>query len=201
MKDSYLTILKHSEGLYRDKGSRFISLAWPVSSEQEINNIIKTVKKDYHDARHHCYAWKLYGNEPCERVNDDGEPSGTAGKPILRQLNSRNLTDLIIIVVRYFGGVLLGKGGLINAYKAATEDSLKNAVITEKFLYDIFIVQSNYCDLNTIIRLVEEYKGELFNQDYNMECRARIKLRRNLSERFLQSFERLDRDKYIIRKL
>jgi uncharacterized YigZ family protein len=122
------------------------------------------------------------------RVHDDGEPSGTAGKPILGQINSKGLTNILIIVIRYFGGILLGTGGLAHAYKAAAADSLKDIFIVEKFIYDIFSIQSEYSNIHLILRTIEEFKGEIFDQDFNLVCNLKVKIRRSSSERFMESF-------------
>jgi len=129
--DTYLTVKSFTQGLYKEKGSRFISFVWPVSDEEEIKDILESTRKEHHAARHHCYAWVLGPQRDHFRANDDGEPSGSAGKPILGQINSRNLTNICIIVVRYFGGKLLGVSGLINAYRSAAVAALENAEIFE----------------------------------------------------------------------
>ena len=132
MEDVYKTIEFPAEGQYKEKGSRFIALAYPVRQEEEIRTIVAAIKEKYYDARHHCYAWRLGADKKLFRANDDGEPSSTAGKPILGQIQSHDLTDILIVVVRYFGGIKLGVSGLINAYREATADALQNAVMVEK---------------------------------------------------------------------
>src|SRR5690554_122122 len=129
MKDTYRTISKPSEGYYKDKGSRFLAYAYPVETEAETRELLMQLKKEHHSARHHCYAWRLGAENPAYRANDDGEPSSTAGRPILGQLLAYDVTNVFIVVVRYFGGTLLGTSGLINAYKAAAADALSNADI------------------------------------------------------------------------
>ena len=131
--DTYLTIKAFSQGLYKEKGSRFIAIAYPVSTQEEIKSILENIRKEHHSARHHCFAWMLGQNRDTFRVNDDGEPSGSAGKPILGQINSFSLTNILIVVVRYFGGKLLGVSGLINAYRSAAESALINAEIIEMY--------------------------------------------------------------------
>ena len=132
MKDLYLTISSNTKGQFKDRGSRFIALAFHVVSEDEIKEQITLLRKEYHDARHHCFAWRLGPDMERYRVNDDGEPSGSAGRPIFGQIQSRELTDILVVVIRYFGGTLLGVGGLINAYRSAASDALEHANITEK---------------------------------------------------------------------
>ena len=127
VKDAYSSISAPAEGLFKDNGSRFIALAWPVETQQQIKDIVDSLKKEYHDARHHCYAWRLGWQGQEFRANDDGEPSGSAGRPILGQIDSRGLSDILVVVVRYFGGVKLGVPGLIKAYKTATSEALSAA--------------------------------------------------------------------------
>ena len=127
--DKYLTIEKNSDGIFKDRGSKFLAFAYPVSSPEEIKIILAELRKKYHDARHHCYAYMLGAEKETYRSNDDGEPSSSAGKPILGQIQSNNLSNILIVVVRYFGGTLLGVGGLINAYRSAAADAIRNANI------------------------------------------------------------------------
>ena len=131
-KDNYLSIEKRSEGIYKDRGSKFLAFAFPVYQEDEIKDILAELRKEYHDARHHCYAYRLGASKEIYRVNDDGEPSSSAGKPIFGQIQSNDLSNILIVVVRYFGGTLLGVGGLINAYRSAAADALINASIIER---------------------------------------------------------------------
>ena len=132
VKDAYSSISAPAEGLFKDNGSRFIALAWPVETQQQIKDIVDSLKKEYHDARHHCYAWRLGWQGQEFRANDDGEPSGSAGRPILGQIDSRGLSDILVVVVRYFGGIKLGIPGLIRAYKTSTADALDHATVVEK---------------------------------------------------------------------
>ena len=138
--DTYKTITADARGLYKDRGSRFIAIAMPVTSQEEIRMKLEALRKEYHDARHHCYAWVLAPDRLTWRVNDDGEPSGTAGRPILGQINSRELTNILVVVIRYFGGTLLGVSGLINAYRSAASDALANANIAERQVMDRWLV-------------------------------------------------------------
>jgi uncharacterized YigZ family protein len=143
--DIYKTISSPSQGLYKEKGSRFVSFSFPVYEQDEIKKLIETIRKEHHEARHHCYAWMLGVDRSQWRVNDDGEPSGTGGRPILGQINSAGLTNILIVVSRYFGGTLLGVSGLINAYKTSAASAISNAEIVEKTL------QSHYEDTNLTI--------------------------------------------------
>lgn len=154
--DTYKTIEKEAGGLFRDRGSRFIATAIPVSGQEEIKTRLEELKKEYHDARHHCYAWVLTPDRQAWRVNDDGEPSGTAGKPILGQINSRELTNILVVVTRYFGGTLLGVSGLINAYRSAAADALNNAEIVERYLTESWLIRFPYETMNDVMRILKE---------------------------------------------
>src|SRR6478736_3309084 len=133
--DSYLTISQTADELYKDKGSKFLAFAFPVKSESEIKKKLTSLKKEHPSASHHCYAWRLGADKAAFRANDDGEPSNTAGKPILMQIQAKDLTNVLIVVVRYFGGTLLGVGGLINAYKQAALNVLNKTTIIEQFIF------------------------------------------------------------------
>ena len=170
MTDTYKTILTPSEGIYKEKGSKFLSFAFPVNSIDEVKELVKTFKKDYYDARHVCYAYMI-GTELKEwRANDDGEPSGTAGRPIVGQINSRELTNILVIVVRYFGGILLGTGGLTVAYKEATSDALNQAEIIEKTVNCKFTIHFEYTLMNNVMRIVKETNALILEQSYENEC-------------------------------
>ena len=156
LKDSYQTIKYPVEGLYKEKGSKFIAFAWPVQTEDDINEHVESLKKKFHDARHHCYAWELGVDGMNFRMNDDGGPSGTAGKPILGQIHSHELTNLLVVVVRYFGGIKLGTGGLVQAYKAATADALDNAEMAEYTIDKSFTIRFAYDMMNPVMRVVDE---------------------------------------------
>ncbi|MDD3079249.1 MAG: YigZ family protein [Paludibacter sp.] len=179
MSDTFLTIRQSSEGIYKEKGSKFLSFAIPVSNIDEIKDIIKDFRKRYFDARHICYAYML-GHERKEfRANDDGEPSGTAGRPILGQINSRELTDILVIVVRYFGGILLGTGGLIIAYKEATIDALNNTEITEKTIDIKFQVVFGYELMNDVMRIIKELNPEVISQHFDNNCEISLSIRQS----------------------
>ncbi len=170
MAVKYFTIEKISKGLYKEKGSKFISIAYPVTNENQIKEIIDLVKKEYHDARHHCYAWRLGSDYKKYRYNDDGEPSSTAGKPIFGQIQSFNLTDILIIVVRYFGGTKLGVSGLIKAYKEAAADAINNNSIIEKTVKQTFRLEFNYDNTNIVMRNLKADYIDVINQEFNETC-------------------------------
>jgi uncharacterized YigZ family protein len=182
MSDTYKTISTPSEGIYKEKGSKFLSFAFPVNSADEVKELIKIFKKDYYDARHVCYAYVI-GKERKEwRANDDGEPSGTAGRPIMGQINSRELTNILVIVVRYFGGILLGTGGLTIAYKDATADALNRAEIIEKTVNCEITVHFDYTLMNNVMRIVKESNALILDQNYENDCFMKISIRKNEEE-------------------
>ena len=154
--DTYQTIAVPAEGIFKDKGSKFIAYIFPVNSEAEIKEIIVKLKKEHHTARHHCYAYRLMPDKSVFRSNDDGEPSGTAGKPILGQIQSNDLTDVLIVVVRYFGGTLLGVSGLIKAYKSAALDAINNSEIIIKTINETIEITCTYEQLNNVMRIVKQ---------------------------------------------
>lgn len=170
MKDLYRTITAHSTGSYKEKGSRFMAFAYPVEQEEEIREKIDTLKKKYHDARHHCFAWRLGAEMDRYRVNDDGEPAGSAGRPILGQIQSKDLTNLVVVVVRYFGGTKLGMGGLIQAYRAATSDALENASIEEKKVKSRIGLEFSYEQMNGVMRVIKEMDLSIENQQFDLAC-------------------------------
>ena len=154
--DTYRTIEEEAHGLFRDRGSRFIAIAIPVSSQEEIKSRLAGLRKEYHDARHHCFAWMLAPDRQAWRISDDGEPSGTAGKPILGQINSRELTNVLVVVIRYFGGTLLGVSGLINAYRTAAADALNNARVVEKHVCQRWSVTFPYIAMNDVMKVLRD---------------------------------------------
>ena len=170
MNDSFLSIAAPCEGLYKAKGSKFIAYAFPVTNEEEIKNQLEQVRKNHHSARHHCYAWRIGAGKRNFRMNDDGEPSFTAGKPILGQIRSFDLTNILIIVVRYFGGTLLGVSGLINAYKSAAADALKEAEIVEQFLMIRFVVRFDYPRMGEVMRFFSREGLSQEKVDFQIHC-------------------------------
>lgn len=167
MKDTYNTITAASEGLFTDRGSKFIAYAFPIKSEEEIKEHLEEIKKEHWKARHHCYAWRLGTDGNTYRANDDGEPSGTAGKPILGQLDSFEITDTLVVVVRYFGGTKLGVGGLINAYKSAAIDALSKVEIIKKTIDNYYKIVYDYSVTSQIMNFVNHYELNIINQSFD----------------------------------
>lgn len=181
--DTYKTIKSPSTGIFKDRGSKFISLAYNVDSVVEVQGILDTVKKEYRDARHHCYAYKIGMDDNTWRVNDDGEPSGTAGKPILGQINSFELTNILIVVVRYFGGTLLGVGGLIHAYRNAAREALSGAVVINKLIKVEYDLAFPYSAMNDVMTLIKDENIEQSQQIFELNCTLRISLRKSAEKR------------------
>lgn len=185
--DTYFTISGASEGLFKNKGSRFLAFAFPVQDENEVKDHVQFLKKQYHNARHHCYAYRIGVEEPyLFRMNDDGEPSGTAGKPIFGQILSKQLTNILIVVVRYFGGTLLGTSGLIQAYKAAAEDALLNSTIMQNVVKEKLHLQFGYQEMNAVMRVVKEESVEITQQDFQEECKMDVLVPRKLKDAVLR---------------
>jgi uncharacterized YigZ family protein len=176
MQDSFLTIGQLAEGLYKEKGSKFIGLAFPVKTEDEVKERLEETRKTYYDARHHCYAYIL-GHEGTQfRANDDGEPNHSAGDPILGQIRSKELTNTLVIVVRYFGGTKLGVSGLINAYKTAAALALDNTSIEEKLITQTIKLQFPYEEMNEAMKLVNDFEMQITRQEFEMECSLEAEL-------------------------
>ena len=190
-KDSYFTISAPSKGMFKDKGSKFLSFAYQVSSEEDVKSILTRVKKEYHDARHHCYAYKIGLSDDMYRINDDGEPSGTAGKPIYGQILSNNLSDIFIVVVRYFGGTLLGTSGLINAYKNAAADCLANANIIEKIITKPLKLHYPYELMSAVMRIVKDENLSVAKQDFMESCRLKLDIRLNDYDTILSKYQKI----------
>jgi len=190
--DSYKTIQSTSEGIYKEKGSKFITYAFPVTCEEEIKEEIDKLKKEYYDARHHCYAYMLGADKKSFRANDDGEPSSTAGKPILGQILSADLTNILIVVIRYFGGTKLGVSGLIHAYKTAALDAISNAEIIEKTVNDIYDIHFDYLVMNDVMRIIKEEQPLQIDQDFNLTCRITLSIRQSEVEKIIERFSKID---------
>jgi uncharacterized YigZ family protein len=192
LPDKYYSIGSVSKGIFRSKGSRFIAYAHPVSSADEIKPIIDAYRKEFHDARHYCYAYVIGHNKSIWRTNDDGEPSGTAGRPILGQINSNNLTNIMVIVIRYFGGTLLGAGGLIDAYKNATSEAIKNAEIIECSVKDYYQLYFPYSGINDVMKVLKEEGAEQTEQVFELSCKIRIGFRSTLKDNILSRLSCID---------
>lgn len=191
-EDTYRTIAAVSEGIFRDKGSKFIAYAYPFTQEEDLKDILLNIKKEHPKARHHCYAWRLTPDRTVFRVNDDGEPSGTAGRPILNTLLSKEVTNILIIVVRYFGGTLLGVPGLINAYKQATEDALNNSAIIEKTVNDVYLLTFEYLQMNEVMKVIKEEDLTPENQSFDLKCSLEILIRKSELNKVLGKLEKIE---------
>lgn len=181
--DTYLTIEKKSEGIFKDRGSKFIAYVYPVKQELDVKFFLSELKKEHHGARHHCYAYRLGADKLNYITNDDGEPSGTAGKPIFGQIQSNDLTDILIVVVRYFGGTLLGTGGLINAYRNAAAEAIKNNKIIEKFVSYRYSLTFDFANMNDIMKIIKESEAKIHKQEYNQNCEIEFSVRKRQSEK------------------
>jgi uncharacterized YigZ family protein len=182
---SYRTIGEPATGEYKEKGSKFLAFAFPVASEEEVKDKILELKKKYFDARHHCYAYMIGPDRKKFRAVDDGEPNHSAGDPILGQIRSKNLTNVLVVVVRYFGGVKLGVGGLISAYKAAAEDALNRAAVTEREVLHRYTIQYPYISSPDVMKMVKEFELEIAHQSFEDECKMEVAI----SLRMKKSFE------------
>lgn len=179
--DTYLTIETTSEGSYREKASRFISFAYPVRSEEEVKQILSALKKKYFDANHHCFAWRLGADKKRFRAYDDGEPSNTAGIPILGQIRTRELSNILVVVIRYFGGTKLGISGLINAYRTASANALENSKIIEKTVDRIYELKFPYPVMNDVMRIIKDENIKIIKQNSYIDCCITISVRQSLA--------------------
>lgn len=191
MEDTYKTISNPSEGLFKDKGSKFIAYAYPVTSEEQIREIVQTIKKEHHSARHHCYAWRLGHEKLLFRANDDGEPSSTAGKPILGQIQSFELTNILIVVVRYFGGTLLGVSGLINAYRNAAIDAIDQAEIVEKLVEKQLLIEFDYGVMNEVMKLFKDEKLPQIDPQFDLKCQIKTTVRLSELDRIKENLNKI----------
>jgi uncharacterized YigZ family protein len=190
-KDRYKTVAGTAKGIYKEKGSKFIAIVSHVETEAEAKLHLAAVKREYHDARHHCYAWRINPENPISKSSDDGEPSGTAGKPILNQIFSKELHDVLVVVVRYFGGTKLGVSGLIRAYKTATHDALTQAKIVDgKFTRKLHL-QFAYPLMNDVMRIVKDENLKVLNQDFGMDCKLDLEVDKSRKEIVFQRFKRI----------
>ncbi len=186
IRDSYKSIASESRGLFKDNGSRFIAHAYPVETEEEVKEIVAALKKEYYDARHHVYAYRLGYMGDRFRANDDGEPSGSSGRPVLGQIDSCGLSDILVVVVRYFGGIKLGIPGLIRAYKSSTADALANAEVVEKIASKMYRVRFGYMSMNGVMKVMKDMNLEQKNQKFDMECRLDTSVRLSLVDTFME---------------
>ncbi len=175
--DQYKTIKTASEGFYKDKASKFYSFAFPVETEEEINEHLKELRKRFFDARHHCYAWRLGAEKTHFRANDDGEPSNSAGAPILGQIRSFDLTNILIVNVRYFGGTLLGVSGLINANKTAAAEAIKAAEIINKTVNALLSFSFDYIEMNDVMKIIKDEDLKPINQTFGNNCSMQLSIR------------------------
>ena len=182
-EDTYKTIRYASQGVYKEKGSKFLAFAYPIATEAEAKARLEELRKQYFDARHHCYAYILGADKAAYRINDDGEPSSTAGKPIYGQLLSHDLTNIIIVVVRYFGGIKLGVPGLINAYRTAAKDAIDNAIIIEKNITEVYNLQFTYEQMNSVMKILKDEELPQCNQKFELECSLDFSVRQSASTR------------------
>ena len=192
MSDTYKTIEKLAEGTYSEKRSKFLAFAIPVHSLDEVKEHLKYYEKKYFDARHVCYAYMLGADRINFRANDNGEPSGTAGRPILGQINSFGLTDILLLVVRYFGGIKLGTSGLIVAYKAAAQEALNAAVIIEKTVDAEVAFIFEYSFMNDVMRIVKEESPEIISQDFDNNCRMTLRIRKSQFDRLKERLQKVE---------
>lgn len=192
MDDTYKTIVRLAEGTYSEKRSKFLAFAIPVRSLDEVKEYLKFYEKKYFDARHVCYAYMLGAERTNFRANDNGEPSGTAGRPILGQINSFDLTDILLVVVRYFGGIKLGTSGLIVAYKAAAQEALNAAEIIEKTVDANITFFFEYPFMNDVMRIVKEESPEIISQDFDNNCRMTLRIRKSQFDRLKDRLQKVE---------
>ena len=187
--DAYHSIAAPTEALFKDNGSRFIAFAYPVETEEEVKELVSALKKEYHDARHHCFAYRLGYKGDVWRASDDGEPSGSAGRPILGQIDSLGLSDVLVVVVRYFGGIKLGIPGLIRAYKTSTADALSSAQIVEKIAGKRFRISFDYLSMNAVMKVLKDMDLAQSKQDFGERCSLEVRVRLSSVDDFLQRMQ------------
>ena len=195
MSDSYFTIKKPSEGIYKEKGSKFIAFAYPIYNEEDFKEHLAQLKKYYHDARHHCYAFRLGLTENEFRYSDDGEPNNSAGKPIYGQLLSSNITNVAIIVIRYFGGTKLGVGGLITAYKEAAKDAITNAKIVKRTINHYYKIKFDYPVMSDVMNFVKQHNLNVTNQIFENSCLIEFNIRTKEAEQIISELEKVEQVK------
>lgn len=190
MKDTYKCISKASEEvLFKDKNSKFFGYAYPITSEEEAKVHIEDLKKKHHQARHWCYAWQIGKENHQFRANDDGEPSNTAGMPIYGQIQSFDVTNILIVVVRHYGGIKLGVGGLINAYKTTAQMALENSKIVKRTIDEVFVIKFDYPEMNLVMRVIKEHNLNIIEQKLELDCEIHISVRKKIAEEIFKKFE------------
>lgn len=190
--DTYQTITEASEGVFRDKGSKFIAYAYPIKSETEVKEITAKLRAEHNKARHFCWAIRLTPDRNVHKFNDDGEPSGTAGRPILNALLSADVTNILVVVVRYFGGTLLGVPGLINAYKTATVDALNTAEIITKTVNDVYELEFDYLMMNDVMRVVKDEQLNILSQNFDTYCKLSFEVRKANLNQVMGKFDKIE---------
>lgn len=192
IKDTYASIAGRSDGLFKDNGSRFIAQAYPVESEEEVKEIVGSLKKEYHDARHHCFAYRIGLDGSRWRANDDGEPSGSAGRPILGQIDAAGLSDILVVVIRYFGGIKLGIPGLIRAYKTSTSDALAQATVVEKVAGKDYRLSFPYLSMNAVMKVVKDMSLPQKDQYFAERCSMLLRVRLSQEAAFLDRVSNIE---------
>jgi uncharacterized YigZ family protein len=190
--DIYKTIETTGQGLYKEKGSRFISFAIPVLNETEVKRELELLRNKYHDARHHCYAYVIGFDKNGSRANDDGEPSGTAGRPILGQIVSADLTNTLIVVIRYFGGIKLGVSGLIQAYRTAAKEAIGQTNIISRIVSDIYELEFSYITMNDVMRIIKEESCTILSTQFELQNKITIMVRKRDSNVVYEKFMKLN---------
>lgn len=198
IQDTYRTIAAPTESIYKEKGSKFLAFAYPVYSEEDVKECLAELRKKYFDARHHCYAYSLGADKSRYRANDDGEPNHSAGDPILGQIRSAELSNILVVVVRYFGGTKLGVSGLINAYKTATADALSEATIIEKHETIQLQIHFEYPQMNDVMSLVKDYNLDVRNQQFELTCVLTIEVRKQLQQEITTKLEDIEGVKELV---
>lgn len=191
-EDTYLTIQSTAEGLFKDKGSKFLAFAYPVRTEEEVKTTLLKLKKLHPGANHHCYAFRLGADKQAFRANDDGEPANTAGKPILGQIQSKDLTNILIVVVRYFGGTLLGVSGLINAYRNAASEAIQNATIVELTINEVYELSFGYLQMNDVMKIMKDEKLEQISNQFELDCKLTFSVRKSNALKVVDLFKKVE---------
>lgn len=191
-EDTYFTISRTSDGLYKDRSSKFLYFSYPVKNEEEIKIHLAELRKKHYDARHHCFAWTLGKDGGQYRANDDGEPNHSAGDPILGQIRSNNLTDILIVVVRYFGGTKLGMSGLIQAYKTSAALAIEENEIIEEQVKASVSIQFPYPVMNDVMKLIKTHDLHILSQEMTLDCQINLEFRKGLEELIVSSLEEIE---------